>query len=203
MFYHIIVKCEWDKDQSNGSFGVHGEIEWASWGGFGKGPKREAANINKCLAYMWNFCDETGCDAVRRGRCIARILFVTGIAGGVGVETVQHRGILRKSNGGSRIVLNLSLMRAATMSPPSEILHNDLLASRLDAIPDKNNLTVPNILEKSWSANAVDFWRLPAGSVNHPDIILRCSHIKGSQESRNHKALSHTGILISSRYWSA
>jgi hypothetical protein len=32
---------------------------------------------------------------------MARILFVTGSAGGVGVETVHHRGTLRKANGGS------------------------------------------------------------------------------------------------------
>ncbi len=88
------------------------------------------------------------------------------------------------------------------MSPPSDRLHNFLLANKPDAIPDENNITVQGILEKSWSADAVDLWRLPSGSVNNPDIILRCSHIKGSQENRNHKALSHTGILISSRFWS-
>jgi hypothetical protein len=47
---------------------------------------------------------------------MARILFVTGSAGGVGVETLQHRGTLQKSNGDSCDVLNSSLMRAGTIS---------------------------------------------------------------------------------------
>ena len=53
---------------------------------------------------------------------MVRILFVTGSAGGVGIETLQHWGTLRKSNGGSCDVLNSSLMRAATMFPPSDRL---------------------------------------------------------------------------------
>ena len=43
---------------------------------------------------------------------MARILFVTGSAGGVGVGNLQHRGALRKSNGGSRNVLNISSARS-------------------------------------------------------------------------------------------
>ena len=85
---------------------------------------------------------------------MARILFVTGSAGGVGVETLQHRAALRKSNGGSRNVLNSSLMRSVTMTPPSDDLHNVLLANRPDAIPDKNNITVQGILEKTQSEAA-------------------------------------------------
>ena len=85
---------------------------------------------------------------------MARILFVTGSAGGVGVGNLQHRGALRRSNGGSRIVLNSSLMRSVTMSPPSDDLHNVLLANRPDAIPDKNNITVQGILEKTQSEAA-------------------------------------------------
>lgn len=131
---------------------------------------------------------------------MARVFFVNGIDREVGVGNLQHRGALRKPNGGSRIVLNSSLMRAATISPQSDRLHNVLLANRPDAIPDENNITVQGILEKSWSADAVELWRLPTRSANHPDIVLRCGHIKGSQENRNHKALSHTGIFISSRF---
>ena len=85
---------------------------------------------------------------------MARILFVTGSAGGVGVGNLQHWGALRRSNGGSRIVLNSSLMRSATMSPPSDRLHNVHLANRPDAIPDMNNITVPGILEKTQSEAA-------------------------------------------------
>jgi hypothetical protein len=134
---------------------------------------------------------------------MSRVVFVTGSACGVGVGNLQHGCALRKSNGGSRDVLNLSLMRSVTMLPPNDDLHNVLLAKRPDAIPDENNITVQGILEKSWSADSVELWRLPTRSANHPDIFLRCGHIKGGQENRNHKALSHTGILISSRYWSA
>ena len=85
---------------------------------------------------------------------MARILFVTGSAGGVGVGNLQHRGALRRSNGGSCDVLNSSLMRAATVFPPSDKLHNVLLANRPDAIPDKNNITVRGILEKTQSEAA-------------------------------------------------
>ena len=85
---------------------------------------------------------------------MVRILLVTDSAGGVGVENLQHRYALRKANGGSCDVLNSSLMRAGTMSPPSDRLHNDFLANRPDAIPDKNNITVQGILEKSQTTGA-------------------------------------------------
>ena len=57
---------------------------------------------------------------------MARILFVTGSAGGVGVENLQHQGALRKSSCGSRIVLNSSLMRSATMILPRNNLRTML-----------------------------------------------------------------------------
>ena len=77
-----------------------------------------------------------------------RILFVTGGAGGVGLETLQHQGTLRNSNGGSSDVLNSSLMRAVTMTPPSDDLHNILLADRTDDIPGENSITVQGIRGK-------------------------------------------------------
>jgi hypothetical protein len=46
-------------------------------------------------------------------------------------------------------------MRAATMTPPSDRLHNVLLANGPDAIPDENNITVQGILEKSQTMAAV------------------------------------------------
>ena len=79
---------------------------------------------------------------------MAQIFSMTGSAGGVGVGNLQHRGTLRKSNGGSRNVLNSSLMRSATMFPPSDNLHNVLFANRPDAIPD-DNITVQGISGKS------------------------------------------------------
>ena len=85
---------------------------------------------------------------------MARILFVTGSAGGVGVRNLQHRDALRKSNGGSRIVLNSSLMRAVTMTPPSDDLHNILLADRTDDIPGENSITVQGISGKSQTVGA-------------------------------------------------
>jgi hypothetical protein len=87
---------------------------------------------------------------------MARIFFVTGSAGGVGAGNLQYLGVLRKSNGGSRNVLNSSLMRAGTMFPPSDKLHNVLIANRPDAIPDENNITVQGILEKSQAATTVE-----------------------------------------------
>src|ERR1039458_327553 len=85
---------------------------------------------------------------------MARILFVTGSADGLEVGNLQHQDDLRKSNGGSRIVPNSSLMRAAMMFPPTDKLHNVLLANRPDAISDKNDITVQGILEKSQTTGA-------------------------------------------------
>ena len=79
---------------------------------------------------------------------MVRILFVTGRTGGVGVGNMQHRGTLRKSNGGSRNVLNPSLMRSVTITPPSNDLHNALLANRPNAAPDQNNITVQGFAGK-------------------------------------------------------
>jgi hypothetical protein len=45
-------------------------------------------------------------------------------------------------------------MRAATVFPPSDKLHNVLIANRFDAIPDGNNITVQGILEKSQTTGA-------------------------------------------------
>ena len=78
-----------------------------------------------------------------------QILFVTGSAGGVGIETVHGRGTLRKANGDSCDVLNSSLMRAAMMFPPTDKLHNILLANRTDVIPGENSITVQGISGKS------------------------------------------------------
>lgn len=78
-----------------------------------------------------------------------RILFVTGSTGGVGIETVHHWGTLRQTNGGSCDVLNSSLARAATIIPPSDDLHNILVANRPDVIPGENSITVQDISEKS------------------------------------------------------
>jgi len=87
---------------------------------------------------------------------MARIFCVTGSAGGAGVGNLQYLGVLRKSNGGSRNVLNSSLMRSVAMTPPSGDLHNVLHANRHDAIPDENNITVQGILEKSQTTAAAE-----------------------------------------------
>ena len=80
---------------------------------------------------------------------MARILFVTDSAGGAVVGNLQHRSALRKSNGGFRIVLNSSLMRFVRMPPSSDDPHSVFLTDRSEAVPDKNNITVQGILEKS------------------------------------------------------
>jgi hypothetical protein len=41
------------------------------------------------------------------------------------------------------------------MSPPSDKLHNVLLANRPDAIPDENNITVRGILEKTQTTASI------------------------------------------------
>ena len=84
-----------------------------------------------------------------------RILFVTGGAGGVGLETLQHQGTLRNSNGGSSDVLKSSLMRAAMMFPPTDKLHNILLANRTDVIPGENSITVQCISGKSQTVGSI------------------------------------------------
>ena len=86
---------------------------------------------------------------------MARVFFVTGSAGGIGCETLQDRRALRKSTRGSQIVLISSLMKAATMSPPSDRLHNVFLANRLDAIPDENNITVQCISGKGQTVSSI------------------------------------------------
>jgi hypothetical protein len=107
---------------------------------------------------------------------MARIFFVTGSAGGVGVGNLQHRDALRRSNGGSQIVLNSSLMRSVTMSPPSDDLHNVLLANRPDAIPDENNITVQSILEKSQTKGARESkLATPGLQANSTDVVLSAS----------------------------
>jgi hypothetical protein len=88
-------------------------------------------------------------------------ILVTGSAGLVG--HLQHRGALKKSNGGSRNVLNSSLMRSVTMTPPSGDLHNVLLANRPGAIPGENNITVQGTPEKSQTTCATESRLLTAG----------------------------------------
>jgi hypothetical protein len=77
-----------------------------------------------------------------------RILSVTGGAGGVGVGNLQHRS--------AGIVLNTSLMGSATMIQPSDDFHNVFLADRSEVVPEKNNITVQGIMEKSWLGGAAE-----------------------------------------------
>ena len=42
------------------------------------------------------------------------------------------------------------------MTPPSDDLHNALLANSSDAIPSENNITVQGILEKSQTTAAAE-----------------------------------------------
>jgi hypothetical protein len=65
------------------------------------------------------------------------------------------------------------------MSLPSEILHTDLLANRLDAIPDENNITVHRISGKSQTVGArgTKFPRLVWRQIRQPlcsvDLVNR------------------------------
>ena len=77
---------------------------------------------------------------------MARILFVTGSTSGVGVGNLQHWQ--------ANTVLNTSLTRSVRMLPSSDDPHNVFLADRSEDIPDKNNITVQGILEKSQTTGA-------------------------------------------------
>ncbi len=130
---------------------------------------------------------------------MARVFFVTGSAGGVGVGNLQHRRALRKSTGGSQIVLISSLMRSATMSPPSDDLHNVLHANRPDAIPDENSITVQGILEKSQTKAAPEPWRLRTRSAKSHCHSSQAQPYQGrSRELQSQGTFSHWNLdLIS------
>ena len=66
---------------------------------------------------------------------------------------MQRRGAVRKSDDVG-IVLNISLMGSAT-TPHRVGICTMFFANRSEVVPDEKNITVPGILEKSWSANAV------------------------------------------------
>jgi hypothetical protein len=79
---------------------------------------------------------------------MARILFVTGNAGGVGLGNLQYRGAIRKSNGGSRNVLDTSPTRSERSrdnhleelrSFPTKTEHNRPRNLRLSALQEREN----------------------------------------------------------------
>ena len=72
---------------------------------------------------------------------MVQIFFVTGSASGVGVGNLQHWR--------ANTVLNTSLTRSVRMPPSSDDPHSVFLTDRSEAVPDKNNITVQGILEKS------------------------------------------------------
>ena len=74
---------------------------------------------------------------------MVQIFFVTGSASGVGVGNLQHWR--------ANTVLNTSLTRSVRMPPSSDDPHNVFLTDRSEAVPDKNNITVQGIPEKSES----------------------------------------------------
>jgi hypothetical protein len=89
---------------------------------------------------------------------MARILFVTGSAGGVGIGNLQHWIALRKSNGGSRSVLNTSSTRSVKVIAATiwrnlvrfrlKTRHNRPRNLRLPALPERENL---NMHGYTWS----------------------------------------------------
>ena len=70
---------------------------------------------------------------------MARVTFA--VDGKDGVGNLQHWR--------ANTVLNTSLTRSVRMPPSSDDPHNVFLTDRSEAVPDKNNITVQGILEKS------------------------------------------------------
>ena len=96
---------------------------------------------------------------------MARILFVTGSTSGVGVGNLQHWR--------ANTVLNTSLTRSVRMPPSSDDPHNVFLADRSEDIPDKNNITVQGILEKSQTKGARESkFATPGLQANSTDALL-------------------------------
>jgi len=128
---------------------------------------------------------------------MARVFFVTGSAGGIGCETLQDRRALRKSTRGSQIVLISSLMKAATMSPPSDRLHNVFLANRLDAIPDENNITVQCILEQSQTTASIFLLTEAMTTFERPVNPARFAEMWGYCSQHNRMLFgSILGVLV-------
>ena len=75
---------------------------------------------------------------------MARVTFA--VDGKDGVGNLQHWR--------ANTVLNTSLTRSVRMPPSSDDPHNVFLADRSEDIPDKNNITVQGILEKTQSEAA-------------------------------------------------
>ena len=94
---------------------------------------------------------------------MARVTFVTGSTHGVG--NMQHRR--------ADTVLNTSLTRSVRMLPSSDDPHNVFLADRSEDIPDKNNITVQGILEKSQTKGARESkLATPGLQANSTDALL-------------------------------
>ena len=95
---------------------------------------------------------------------MARIFFVTGSAGGVGVETLQHRSTLRKLNGGSRNVLNTSSTRSVKVIAAT--IWRNFVRSRIKTRHNRpRNLRLPTLPERenrlTWKPNGLPQVRLP------------------------------------------
>ena len=99
---------------------------------------------------------------------MAKVFFVTGSKGGVG-KSVGAIGLVdhfeMRSRKVSRVdtetanpdfgnALRTSSVRSVAMIPPSDNFLNFFLADRPEAVPDKSDITVQGILEKSWLAGA-------------------------------------------------
>ena len=88
---------------------------------------------------------------------MSRVVFVTGSAGGVGLETLQHQGTLRKSNGGSCNVLDRSSRKAVEMIAATiwrnfvcfllKTRDHRACNIRLPALPERENRNIQGYLQ--------------------------------------------------------
>jgi len=83
------------------------------------------------------------------------------------------------------------------MSPPSDDLHNVLLANRPDAVSDENILTVQGILEKSQTTAVPEPWRLPTRSAKSHCHSSPAQPYQGqSREPQPHWNLDLISLLV-------
>ena len=91
---------------------------------------------------------------------MVRVTFAVDSKGGVG--SLQHRGDIL-----NRMVASLCVQhivdKAATIPPLSDDLHNVFLMDTTEIVPDKKDITVQGILEKSQTTCATESRLLTAG----------------------------------------
>jgi len=121
---------------------------------------------------------------------MAQVTFVTGSAHRVG--NLQHWR--------ADTLLNTSLRRSVSVTPSSDDPHSVFLMDRSEAAPDKNDITVRGIPEKSWLAVAAESRELAttsARSHRHTSWTQQYEGLARAPQSQGtHHALASWPYLI-------